>query len=314
MRNSIRNFSKKTKSSLFKGTKGWGVKKTFIYLFILVAIMFDNAFAFKSAIGFMRKAPITCPTGYVKVPPDPGYVSFEFCVAKYEMKNVGGIATSQSSLVPWVSIQRGSDESASGSAWKACKDLGPGYDLISNDQWQTIARNIADTASNWSTGTVYDGELNRGHSDQNPNNLLAVTDDSDPCNGTGQSCSLSTWNSQRRVNFLSNGSVIWDFGGNAMEWTRSGNNSIATSWDDWVVQYTGGDAIQRVYGNDQICLSGTASPYCGMGMGYSSYNTDALIRGGGYVDNLGAGIFYSATWAVPTSFLLSLGFRCVFSK
>lgn len=60
-----------------------------------------------------------------------------------------------------------------------------GYSLITNAQWQTIARNIEQVSANWSGGSVGAGSLNRGHSDSAPNNALAASTDDDPCYDTG---------------------------------------------------------------------------------------------------------------------------------
>ena len=90
--------------------------------------------------------------------------------------------------------------------------------MINNAEWITVASNIANVGTNWSNGTVGSGALNHGHTDGNPDDALAVTDDNDPCNGTGQTCSSSTWNNQRRTHVLSNSNDIWDFSGNLWEW------------------------------------------------------------------------------------------------
>ena len=48
----------------------------------------------------------------------------------------------------------------------------------------TLATNIALQPINWSTGSVGEGELNRGHGFGSPGNTLAASsDDNDPCFG-----------------------------------------------------------------------------------------------------------------------------------
>jgi hypothetical protein len=79
----------------------------------------------------------------------------------------------------------------------ACAALGGQYHLITNAEWMTIARSIEATATNWSTGTINSGAINRGHTDGTPANTLAASTDDDACNGTGQSC--ATFNDQRRA-------------------------------------------------------------------------------------------------------------------
>lgn len=143
---------------------------------IAIFLLFGSAQAanwkqmYKSGNGVAITTAISsCPINYIGVPADPDYMVRYFCVAKYEMKNDGyGMPTSVATGSPWVTIARQR-------AYQACTNLGGKYGLISNSQWQTIARNITLTASNWSTGTVYTGELNRGHSDNTPSILLQLS-------------------------------------------------------------------------------------------------------------------------------------------
>ena len=249
-----------------------------------------------------------CPIGYIQVPPLPPYTTRDFCVAKYEMKNNGyGAATSVATGTPWVSINRASARSA-------CQNLGAGFDMISNDQWQTIARNIAGVASNWSTGTVASGELNRGHSDNSPaNSLAASTDDNDPCNGTGQTCSRTVWDKQRRTHNLSNGNVIWDFAGNVAEWVTNDSN-VSNGVDGYMSTMSGGDIRQTSYGADSatICASPSTTPYCGMGFGGFNYTAGAISRGRSWGDGPSSGVFTANLNTPSTASLVNLGFRCVF--
>ena len=111
----------------------------------------------------------------MKVEGDQTYGTSDFCVMKYEAKNVWVDQTSNASDTPWVSINQ--DD-----AKTECLSIGA--KLISNDQWMTIATNIANQATNWENGSVGSGALNRGHSDNSPSSLAASTD-SDACSGTG---------------------------------------------------------------------------------------------------------------------------------
>jgi len=273
-----------------------------------------------------------CPTNYVPIQALAPYTTSFFCVAKYEMKNVGGVATSQASGTPWVSIPRGTLATTAGGAWKACRDLGhssgSGYDLISNAQWQTIARNLEGVGWNWSSGTVGNsGGMSRGHSDSSPNNSLAAsTDDNDSCTGTDQTCDLATWSDQRRVHRLSSGSYLWDIAGNVWEWVKD-DNSTNFGADGYISTITpvnrpntgtiGGVLNNANYhfgpAGDYTGLS--TSPFGGLGHAWLlNYSGGAILRGGSWGGGVYAGVFTTILGGGgPTSTDASVGFRCVWS-
>ena len=106
-----------------------------------------------------------CPGNYVLVPSLAGYTMNPFCVAKYEMKFVlsgGGregfaIVSSPRALIFSGVKRTGSNENVAitrNEAITRCTELGQGYDLMTNDEWQTVARNIEGVSSNWGGGTV----------------------------------------------------------------------------------------------------------------------------------------------------------------
>jgi hypothetical protein len=284
------------------------------YLKIVPAFYFctfalvQNTFAQKVQFGFFR-AP--CPSGYVHVQALSSYTSNDFCVMKYEAKNVGGIPKSVAAGTPWVSIDRGMGPYSATSARKACVDLGLGYDLISNSEWQTIVRRVADTPWNWDTGVAYNGKINMGHVDGAPNSMLAAdVDDRNACSGTGQTCSDVLWDNQRRTNKLSNGSVLWDLGGNADEWVKD-ESYVSPGATDYTANFNSG-IRQTNFGNDQFCASPSVAPYCGFGYGYVAFNLGTIARGGTYTDN-GLGGPFGANLAVATGGTQTYrSFRCVF--
>ena len=201
-----------------------------------------------------------CPRNFVTVPGNAYYDTKNFCVMKYEAKalhrqtgehsargcdtskipvSTTGVSTqinreacnsidsalsaaqykasSVASNRPWVQIAR--DD-----AIKACEAMGENYHLITNDQWQTMVRNIEMVERNWSEGKIGE-KLSQGHSDNAPTQSLeAARNDDSGCYGTGQNCNGGTWNQQRRTHTLSNGYVVWDVAGNVSEWVRDDAN------------------------------------------------------------------------------------------
>ncbi len=159
-----------------------------------------------------RKAEFNfCPLNYIPVPRE--YASSDgFCVAKYEMKNKNSMATSEAAGLPWVNI-------SGKQAQEKCKELGPGYDLISNDQWQWIAKKITENKRNFHVNN--DGKwisLNRGHTNgYEP--LAAEDDDKEVCKG-GCATPGTGWRESRRTHFAYEDEVIWDLGGNVKELVR----------------------------------------------------------------------------------------------
>lgn len=252
----------------------------------------------------------TCPTGYIGVPALVPYTIRFFCVAKYEMKNDGyGTAVSVAAGAPWINITRGVARSS-------CQNLGAGYDLISNDQWQTIARNIAGVASNWSGAAVGSGAINQGHSDNAPNALLnASTDDvAGNCTLTGQTCSSTVWNAQRRTHTLSNGNVIWDLAGNAAEWVTNYNTYSYTP-DTFASQLTSLSTLQTAYGplTSTICATPAVAPYCGFGKAmFTGGDIGIESRGGTYSVGNETGIFTADLRDKDVNYWADTGFRCVY--
>lgn len=232
---------------------------------------------------------------------------------KYEAKNNGsGVATSIYSGLPWTNIPRGAGPQSAGGAWNKCRSLGSNFDLISNDEWQTIARNIADVGINWSGAVAYTGQINVGHSDNvPPSEQAAAITDATPCTNTGTGCVNSTWNRQWRTHTLSNGAIIWDFGGNVSEWVSNDRYELVGTAGR-VHTLTG--AAQTLFGNDTNCAApiNSTNQYCGFGNADIGEWNGAYIRGSSFADaSTGtAGIF--ATSLLPYTSEAFIGFRCVY--
>jgi hypothetical protein len=182
--------------------------------------------------------PATCPSGMIPVPASPADGQQGFCVDKYEAQSSAGNEVSVQGGSPWVSITQTS-------ARAEC--IRAGKHLITEKEWQAIAHNVENVGFNWNGGVAGTNQMSDGHSDGSPASALATAADTSPCSGTGQTCDLSTWDSQRRVYKLSNDQYIWDFGGNVWEWvdqTVTNDYPIVNSAAaGWQACSTSGDGI-----------------------------------------------------------------------
>ncbi len=206
-----------------------------------------------------------CPPGYLPV---VGGVIDDFCIAKFEMKpgdfnyhprytapqNVGldgdlGFANpyypaSVPKGTPWTSLTQRE-------ALQVCDRLNDKngsadgrYRLISNTQWQRVAKVIAADGVNWTSGTVDIEGIPRGHSnvgadpaggdgfDNNLQTAIFLGLAAAPWNGTfDESASYLGTNdssgelfedgqSQARHLRVNGTDFIWDFAGNVAEWVR----------------------------------------------------------------------------------------------
>ena len=270
-----------------------------------------------------------CPANFVGVPSLTDYTTNSFCVMKYEAKNDGsGNAISQAGSTPWRSITR------NGSITE-CTDLGAKYDLITNDEWQSIARNIEFVKSNWATGSVGNaGGLSTGHSDSSPAVYLAANgDDNNACHQTGQTCNSSTWDSQRRTHTLSNGEVVWDLAGNVAEWVKD-NNMVSYISSANIIMSLLNDATHSTSGSlsgGTTTTSRTAKghfgphgDYTGLysnpwgGLGYGSLNFNfgdggVGVTRGGYHSTVAPGVFTVVVGFTEMDTASNIaGFRCVY--
>ena len=277
----------------------------------------------------LSEKSITCPENFIAVPPLEGYTTNPFCVAKYEMKKDSNNAVSQPAGSPWASITR--DDSI-----KKCEGMGAGYDLITNDEWQTLARNIELIDSNWAGGTVGSVAINVGHSEYPPSgNLAASEDDNEACAllGDGLNCDEDTWHHFRRTHKLSNGEVVWDLAGNVEEWVKD-NNSASYGGSNVGVfavnlgkaPYTvakslsGGTTTTARVAKDQFGPHGDYSslgskPFAGLGLVWVGATDGTVARGGAISTPTYAyvsGIFSVSLRNGPRTTSNAIGFRCVY--
>ncbi|MBF0547921.1 MAG: SUMF1/EgtB/PvdO family nonheme iron enzyme [Candidatus Riflebacteria bacterium] len=167
-----------------------------------------------------------------------------------------------------------------------------GCRLLTDLQWQAIARNVLNNGLNSFNTGIYRG-LSNG--------------DSCPQSSTGTTPNSS--NIQYRIKTLSNNAQIWDIGGNVWQWVDqlqnantwySGGSSLGTGWfettndfsPNFLTLYTSADGVGQIY-NDS-----------------SPTSKRAVCRGGAFDSDTKAGAF-----ALDLSHNLSdtdghIGFRC----
>jgi len=293
------------------------------------------------------------------VPANATIGTSDFCVSQYEMKVMdnsdvpvfdgtnGGTPLNVSLYkpdarpngVPWVRITH-TDTIAE------CASLGSDYHLITGAEWAAMARNVESVATNWSSGVVGTGVLNRGHSDGAASAtavtdgyaaagspLLSAGDGTDSYVGTGQTGG-EAWGSgkeQKRTWLLTTGYSIWDIGGNArervdvdgmgstMSYTGPGssgyyeNQSATVSAMVATITFSASAGAFDLNWLTPATSSMTdAANYVGIiyvNSGANSLRT--MSRGGNFSSGNGPGIFAGDFDGDATSTSSSAGFRCV---
>ena len=262
-----------------------------------------------------------CPDGYILVPGNIDLGTSNFCVMKYEAKNVSGIATSQAAETPWLIINQID-------ARAACAALGSGYHLITDAEWLTIARLASENPSNWNSSKVGVGTISRGWTNTGNTGVAPSTGISCLYNTGANTCnSTGSFIYKRTLNI--SGSMIWDFSGNVWEWDNDtisafsryygggngwmsynsddGTGKIATSpkFPSLKLPPNGWNANQgmgRYFDGGSSSGTWTGSAYTGIEAGF--------LRGGDWNFGANAGLFALYLDDVPLSLLAGIGFRC----
>lgn len=242
----------------------------------------------------------SCPTGFIGVPGNTTLGVSDFCVAKYEMKNVSGVATSQAAGTPWVSIIRTN-------AITECRALGGNYDMLTNAQWQTIARNTELVDSNWTLGSVGSGCLFRGN---------VGIDDACGYDAAADPADRSIDTDSKAILTLSNGSEIWDLSGNVWEWVSDPIDGStlspslgAAGWREFTeipTFFPSSDTGNRTLFGPLTSSYGSAEA---VGQLYGG-SAGAVLRGGTWVSVTTGGAFVVNLVIGPGTATTSYGFRC----
>lgn len=154
---------------------------------------------------------IECPENYAFVYGNATLGTTDFCVMKYEAKNVGGVATSQAAGTPWVNVSE---------ATAATAATATGGHLITEAEWMTIAADMLTVPYNWSGGSIGSGFHYTGNVNFTPDSgLAASSDDTDTMYGMTGSMGTTPDTNNSRVLYLKSGDAVWDMAGNVWEWT-----------------------------------------------------------------------------------------------
>lgn len=254
-----------------------------------------------------------CSEGYIKIPGNNKYNTSDFCVMKYEAKDSKGKAASFAESKPWVNVSQIVAMDLSRYACSKCH-------LITESEWMTIAYNLLSNSENWSTRKVGVGYIYSGHNDNNPiSPIAASSDDNDGYFGTDNAIKSN----QKRTLKLSNGEVIWDFAGNAAEWTDGQTtggqpgaveNENVYSWKDWSqLGFEGYLPIKPFPSYNNMTVNWNYEQ--GLGRLYSNSGDGMLktfYRGGSYQDGDNAGIFSLNMSGDTTTANPLVGFRVVY--
>jgi len=263
------------------------------------------------------------PAGFIRVPGSATYGTKDFFVMKYEAKkDTTGKAISAATGLPWVNINQSNASTAANNACYGCR-------LMSEAEWMTLAQNVLSVPSNWTSGTVGQGSIYQGSTNQGLQYLSPIEASSDDRNGY-LNIKLTGWpndpTKHRRTLLLNNGEVIWDMSGNVEEWTsgqtkggQPGRLPVPSQGiDDWYFykQYKyltapGNLAVNILPSGTGIAGSDQWTSENGIGVIYSNSkdttNTVGFKRGGFYLQ----GGVLTLDLTSPSSASKYTGFRVV---
>jgi formylglycine-generating enzyme required for sulfatase activity len=255
-----------------------------------------------------------CPKNYFSVAANSNLETQPFCVMRFEAKDQSSRTVSDPDGLPIVNITR--DQ-----ANAKCQSISPYYRLMSNAEWQAMARQAEYLLINWddtdSDGT--EDTLPRGHSDNDPTGPLVASNENKPCFATGDSddgdgmCENYPELQWRYLRIASD-SRVWDIAGNLAEWVSDNYTVTGTPEADSYISQIMESTLKSKFGpaGDHSALTSSDGHN---GFGYLKINAPAgtygIARGGSYLDGDKSGVFAADATLDPTQGYPNVGFRCV---
>lgn len=235
-----------------------------------------------------------------------GNMPYDFCVMKYEAKSVTNdpagkpVAKTRMGLTPY--LNENMDIYA---AQTYCKNNGPGYHLVTNQEWMSMARDIETVATNWTRGVVGQGMLANGNALEP--DIYPAGEDSNGFYAMNVGADGSNKQKRRTLYFSADEThnPIWDLSGNVAEYVSM---SPIPGDDDEIHQHlrlsqkcgaSNGGGI--VYGDpanilcdDTLTLQKLASAkyinninnISGLGNGWAQADGRTVVRGGSHAESL----------------------------
>jgi formylglycine-generating enzyme required for sulfatase activity len=250
-----------------------------------------------------------CPKNYFSVAANSNLETQPFCVMRFEAKDQSSRTVSDPDGLPIVNITR--DQ-----ANAKCQSISPYYRLMSNAEWQAMARKTENLLTsgylaNWNDTDTF---MRMGHSDNDPAGPLTASNDNWPCFGTedgvtsGTTCDPTQWRYLR----ISDDARVWDIAGNVAEWVSDNYTVTGTPDADTYISQITDSTLKSKFGPTGD-YSGYSEFYAGLG--YLKINAPAgtygIARGGSYLDGDKSGVFAADATLDPTQGYPNVGFRCV---
>jgi formylglycine-generating enzyme required for sulfatase activity len=251
-----------------------------------------------------------CPENYFQVATNSALSTELFCVMSYEAKDQSSRIVSEPTGLPLVNISRAA-------ANAKCQSISPYYRLMSNAEWQAMARKTetlltSGYLANWNDTDTF---MRMGHSDNDPAGPLTASNDNWPCFGTedgvtsGTTCDPTQWRYLR----ISDDARVWDIAGNVAEWVSDNYTVTGTPDADTYISQITDSTLKSKFGPTGD-YSGYSEFYAGLG--YLKVNTPAgtygIARGGSYLDeDSRSGVFAADATLDPSQGYPNVGFRCV---